>query len=228
MNNLFFVYHSFKHRPLYLFTCMSILLISGCAQLPETQQEKLSNTNHLARKAQLEQLDNWRIRGKIAFIQRCTENDCQGKKDKRESVNLNWQMRADNQELKLNTFLGINVLSLESRALGSENELHELEVDGETYQSDNLDRLIWQLTGLNFPSEALSYWIKALPYSNQDTMTFSKETQLPVSMKSFYSGQEWLVSFSRYKAINGFALPTMLTIEQNGLLIKLSISKWTI
>ena len=196
--------------------------------MPEKSQEKLNNTNYLAHKAQLEQLQNWRIRGKIAFIQRCAENDCQGKKDKRESVNLNWQMRADNQELRLNTFLGINVLSLESRALGSKNELHELEVDGETYQTDNLDRLIWQLTGLNFPSEALSYWIKALPYSNQDALTFNEETQLPASMKSFYSEQEWLVNFSRYKAINGLMLPTMLTIKQNGLLIKLSISKWAI
>lgn len=124
--------------------------MTGCVNQHAIKQPNvLTNTD--SREQTLKTLSQWRIAGKIAFIQT----------DKRESANLHWSVdqEAQQQSLRMTTYLGINVLSLEQ-----ENELTTIEVDGESYQGDDLELLVWRLTGFTLPTKAIQYWIKGIPF----------------------------------------------------------------
>ncbi|WP_448213302.1 lipoprotein insertase outer membrane protein LolB [Colwellia sp. MEBiC06753] len=190
------------------------LLLTGCAQSPSSNQSALKND--LSGNTRIEQLQNikhWQISGQIAFLQ----------ESKREKASIFWQKNSAEQRLNLTTYLGINVLSLTSDTHG-----HVLEVEGKKYRSDNLDELILQLTGLDFPSDALSYWLKALPYSNDDLVALNAESQLPDTITSFYQNKIWQIQYQRYKQVKNIALPSAILIKQQNLTIKLAINDWSI
>ena len=193
---------------------LSLLFLSGCAQLSQVEQKPSGFYDlHQDRTTLLSNIQQWQIKGQIAFIQ----------PDKRERASIFWQRQEDSQSVNLTTYLGINVLSL-----STEQGQHELEVDGKTYHTQQLDRLIWQLTGLTFPSDALPYWIKAIPYSDQDSVELSEEDRLPSSITSHYNNQIWTIHYQAYKDFQGVQLPTAILVKQQGMTIKLAIRQWTI
>ncbi len=191
-------------------------VLSGCA----LQKNKIVHKAPLKqsieqRKLQLQQLKQWKIYGKIAFIE----------KNKRESASLNWQVDEDkqHQQLNLTSYLGINVLHL-----SSENNLHIIKVDGEEYRSDNLEQLIYSLTKLTLPTKALGFWLKGLPYQRSDTLIIDQNTQLPISLSSDYNSEQWHITYANYQTVNKHQLATKFSIKKNNLLIKIIISKWKI
>lgn len=208
---------NFPILQLFILTlCFSLLascsLISNESPL-QTAEKKVPVTV-AARSKQLKNLLKWKVSGKIAFI----------KEEERNSANFVWNKKNEaEQEINLTTYLGINVLQL-----SSENNFHQLIIDGETYHGSNLDTLIYQLTQLNFPTQALTYWLKALPYSSNDQITYQTNNYLPQTLTSHYNQQTWLINYNAYKTINGYQLPTSLTIKTFNLMIKIRINQWTI
>jgi len=192
-----------------------IFLFTGCATQPIQQSTPAINQTIEQRNAQLTQMNDWQLSGKIAFIQ----------ESERKSASIRWQHKHSNnsQKLDLNSYLGINVLHLESK-----DNIHTIEVDGEKYQSDNLDQLISSLTGLTFPTEALSYWLKGLAFNDGDKIIYHENSQLPLQLTSGYKNNNWQVSYADYQQVNNVQLARKFTIEQNGLLIKISVKKWAI
>ncbi len=185
--------------------------MTGCVNQHAIKQPNvLTNTD--SREQTLKTLSQWRIAGKIAFIQT----------DKRESANLHWSVdqEAQQQSLRMTTYLGINVLSLEQ-----ENELTTIEVDGESYQGDDLELLVWRLTGFTLPTKAIQYWIKGIPFLPSDSIE-TNEQNLPVILSSEYDNQAWTVRYQQYKTIKGHQLATKMTIKQDQLTIKLAINRW--
>ena len=195
-----------------------LLWLSGCA-VQQPVPSDISLTQEISeRNQQLSALNNWKINGRIAFIQA----------DKRESASLNWQYQQDGenntrQRLDLTAPLGINVLHLES-----ENNRHILEVDGEKYHSDDLNGLIYSLTGLTLPTEALTYWLKGLAYLPQDKLSYDSMTQLPRTLTSLYNNRLWSVEYQNYQVINQHRLATRFSITQADLNIKIHVKKWTL
>lgn len=198
---------------LTLITCASLFL-SACSTIPKDQSSQFTQPQLMQRVQKLQNLTKWQVRGKIAFIQA----------SKRESASVFWQVNESDsqQELKLTTYLGINVLNL-SQANGEV----VLEVEGKDYKSNDVDSLIYQLTGLNLPTKALHSWIKALPYSIQDQVIFNANA-LPQSITSSYLQQEWQIQYQAYRQVDEYLLPNKMTIKQGDTTIKLAISQWTI
>lgn len=201
-----------QHYWLLWLMLVTSAFLSGCAQLGGVGKPQHYDPN-LDRTELLSTINNWQIKGQIAFIQ----------PSKREKASIFWQHDESSQSLNLTTYLGINVMSLESV-----NGIHQLTIDGKDYQTRNLDQLIWQLTGLTFPSDALTYWVKAVPYSESDEINLSAENQLPATITSYYNNQQWHVQYSRYQEFQGVQLPTSILIKQQGLTIKLAIRQWQI
>ncbi|MCW8833218.1 MAG: lipoprotein insertase outer membrane protein LolB [Colwellia sp.] len=204
---------------LSLFFIASIML-SGCAtQAPPTSSNNIQTVAPEQRAAHLLKNKKWQLRGKIAFIQKRPD-----KQDKRESASIFWQVdeSESTQTLDLTSYLGINVLHLSSM----QGE-HFLNVDGEEYHSNNLSQLIYSLTGLTLPTEALNFWLKGLPYQTDDQVVLSTNTQLPASMTSNYHNASWHISYDKYKVFNQLPMATKFTIKKDGLLIKISIKQWT-
>ncbi len=113
----------------------TLFILYGCASNKNIEQSQpFEHQSKEARIEKIRKIQQWKIHGKIAFIQ----------ESKRESASIFWQYDQieEKQNLKLTTYLGINVLSL-----STDEVIHVVEIDGQNYQSDDLDYLIYSLTG---------------------------------------------------------------------------------
>jgi outer membrane lipoprotein LolB len=190
-----------------------ILALTGCQNLPQKTLD-YSQTSIAQRNQQMIALNQWRITGKIAFLQ----------KQNRQSASLSWFRKNDQeQSINLTTYLGINIFKLESN-----HGLHTLEVGGQQYQSQNLNQLIHQLTGLNLPAQALIFWLKGLAFTSQDKLFYDDATKLPTSLNSDFNHQQWQVTYGDYQPYQNYLLAHKITIKQSDLTIKININRWTI
>lgn len=207
-----------KFSLLSLFILVSIVL-SGCATKPTSPSKNAQPLTAKQRTTHLLNNKKWQLRGKIAFIKKVKD-----KQDRRESAAITWQVNEvqQTQELNLTSYLGINVLHLESK-----QEQHLLKVDGEEYRTTNLSHLITSLTGLALPTNALKFWLKGLPYKPSDNVELDKKTQLPLSISSYYDNTSWKIHYSVYQQFNGINMATKFTIEKEDLLIKIVAKKWS-
>jgi len=205
----------FKH---VLTILLISVLLSSCTTTKTVIEVSPPLTQNIEqRNQQLTSLNKWKLTGKIAFLQ--------GKN--RDSVSINWQRNGNNQQLNLSTILGINVLKLRSS-----NGLHTINVDGKKYRSHDLETLIHSLTQFTLPTNALSFWLKGLPYQSSDTIEYHSKTHLPLKLNSQYDNRQWQIKYSNYvniknKYINS-QLATKITISQADLTIKIAINNWTI
>ena len=69
---------------------------------------------------------------------------------------------------------GIKILELKR-----EKSNFTVEVDGEHYQTQDLDNLIYRLTGLNLPTRAMNSWLKGIAYLPSDKIIYNEQNQLP-------------------------------------------------
>jgi outer membrane lipoprotein LolB len=208
----------FKTTPYlsYLFIpTLFILVLSGCSTSPNKQPQPLIQQTPQQRIATLQQLNQWKVTGKIAFIEKKSRN----------SATLNWQVNENKktQQLNLTTFLGINVLQLDSSNLN-----HKIQVDGNTYHGKNLEVLVHSITGLTLPTQALTFWLKGIPYQEGDNISYQKTTRLPQTLTSHYNNELWQVSYANYQQIDGYRLATKFSIRKDDLLIKIAVNKWLI
>ena len=110
----------------------------------------------------------------------------------------------------------------------SNKNTHTLVVDGKSYQSTNLDQMIYSLTGLTLPIDALTYWLKGLTYNSSDSISYHVDSKLPLILTSEYNNQQWQITYDDYQKVTDVQLATKFTIKQNDLLIKVLVKKWTI
>ncbi len=199
-----------------LITLFFVSILSACSSIRDIPVENNQASQTItSRNKQVSQLNNWTIAGKIAFINN----------EQRQSATLHWQQNAidKTESLNLSTLFGIKVLEL-TRQHGKVT----LEVDGQHYQTENLDQLIYALTGLNFPSRAMSHWLKGLAFLPTDKVSYHVKTRLPESLSSRYNNKNWLIKYSKYHHIGPFQLAKQLTISQGDLRIKIVIHSWKI
>jgi len=203
-----------------LFILLSVIIIaSGCSSTPsDTSQIPETTINSEQRTALLSQLTSWKVKGKIAFIT----------PEERNSASLFWNKFPDGQTLNLTTYLGINVLKLTSN-----KNVHTIELDGSEYTESNLDNLITSLTNLTLPADALTFWIKALPYSSSDEVELSNNN-LPKSITSFYNNRIWTIDYSHYNPLilltkkDKVLVPHRIKVKSEDLTINIVIKNWTI
>jgi outer membrane lipoprotein LolB len=210
--------HSLYFFLLFIFSSATL---PGCATKPTNDSSTLIvQQSAMQRAAKLTQIDQWHIRGKIAFIEQINDQ-----KSKRDSATIAWRVNEKNQtqELNLTSYLGINVLHL-----ASEHNQHLIKVNGKEYRANNLAQLVYSLTGLTLPTKALTFWLKGLPYQSNDQITLSAETQLPVTLTSLFENIEWHIGYSKYQVFDGVKMATQFTIRKDGLLIKIAIKKWSL
>ncbi len=201
--------------PYLLTLALFTLLLSGCSTVPNNENQVLIKQSSQQRINELQHLQQWKIKGKIAFIE----------KKSRSSASLSWQVdeNENTQKLNLTTYLGINVLQLDSNA-----NSHKIQVDGKTYQGRNLETLIYSITGLTLPTQALTFWLKGIPYQEDDSIQYQKTTQLPLTLSSYYNNELWQVSYANYQQIDSYSLATKFSIKKDNLLIKIVVNDWSI
>jgi len=198
----------------YFITVFIILLLSNCASYHHANESMKTYQSFQDYQTTMSQFFHWEIQGKIAFLQ----------KNKRQSANIFWNKneQTQNQTLNLTTYLGINVLTLSSH-----DEQHTLKTNGQIYNTQNISSLIQEITNYQLPIEALSSWLKGLPYSNNDIVKINPTSFLPIQISTHYEGEVWKVYYQKYQTFEGYQLPSQLMIKQNDFTLKIMIHQWT-
>jgi outer membrane lipoprotein LolB len=189
--------------------------MSGCSSLSNNHQQITEHQNITERTKKLEALSDWKIKGKLGMIS----------PKERHSLTLNWFYQGDSerQTLNLTTVLGIQIFNLESV-----NDMHVINVDGERYQSPDLNTLLSSLTGFTLPTQAMSFWLKGLPYLKGDKITYNEKTQLPNTLISLHDGKKWHLKYANYQQVDQYQLATKFTIKQDNLTIKINVHQWDV
>ena len=192
-----------------------MIVLSGCSSTSTNNSQALVQQSPEQRASELAQLQQWQVKGKIAFLAEKTRN----------SFSLTWQVNEirQTQRLYLTSYLGINALQLDS----IKND-HKIKVDGETFQGHDLEKLITSITGLTLPAKALKNWLKALPYHDTDKLIYQANTQLPQTLSSYYNNQLWQVTYGNYQQVADYSLPTKISIKKDNLFIKIAINDWSV
>lgn len=193
-----------------LLSLLLILIVTGCAQTPPGPQQAPKDASWETQISRLEQLSDWSFSGKLGVFS----------PEGRDSVNINWQQSTDNFHIILTAALGISVLDI------NKTDENTVIIDGETYQSEDLDMLITELSGMVLPIEELQQWIKGNPSGASYQLDENKQ------LVSLLGGQQstglWLISYSDFRYVNNINLPHNLQLTRGDLRLKFKISRWEI
>ncbi|WP_199609334.1 lipoprotein insertase outer membrane protein LolB [Flocculibacter collagenilyticus] len=202
-----------KHGFIALFY---LFLLAGCSSHSLKHTPTDTNYKHV------NELKNWHIKGKLAF---------KSPQDKF-SANLNWVYQDKNYQLKLLTFLGTSIFTLESQS-ESKHKPFKLDVEGEQYFSDNVDELIWSITGRHLPISDLPTLIKGdVAIKNKTSKQYIIERnelgQLNKLTFTDNNGRVWQIHYLTYAKTNGLLLPTNIKLRSSDISVKIAISEWII
>ncbi len=195
---------------------IGFFMVTGCAtQQVQNQAKTQVAFNQTERIKALQQLTHWSVKGKIAFISQ----------QKRQSASLHWTVNEQSQQqnLALTTYLGINILKL-----NSQSGEHTVDVDGEQFQGADLYQLIYEATGLTIPTQAMHQWLKGIAYNEQDQIQYHPDTQLPHRLVSLDKYGVWQIDYDAYQQVEQVQLAKKITIKHRGLVIKIMINRWTL
>ncbi|WP_019616121.1 lipoprotein insertase outer membrane protein LolB [Psychromonas ossibalaenae] len=192
----------------FLFFCF-IFILSGCAQIPVDDAPK--NDSWSQHQRQLQNLNNWQLSGKLAFIT----------PEERISLNLFWQQSDQEFQITLTNFVGLSVLDVKK-----DRSETKIIFDGKTYYGDDTETLIKQLSGFVIPIDVLQQWIKGNP---TDAVYQLNENNQLLSL----NGQDkhninWSIDYADYKTTQHINLPHKLQLKRPNLRLKFAINKWII
>ncbi len=136
---------------------------------------------------------------------------------------FNWQQTApDRYRLLLTNPLGSTELQLDAQ--GSVVQL--VDNKGKRYVSNDAEKMISQLTGMDIPLENLRKWMMGLP---GDATDYALNDQYQLRELNYSrNGQNWKVSWQDYDSKTSPALPSNLELREGDQRIKLRMDSWTV
>lgn len=191
------------------------ILMFGCSttsQVPQVISQKVT-PQWLEHKAKLEKLENFDIRGRMAF-----HSD-----EQKISANFLWVQQGDNLSLRLTHFLGSTLLKIDSTPRATVIVDHR----GNRYQGKDMSSLVESLTGVDLPIEQLVDWIKALPTKVNSYQL--NERHLAAKISEYSPPKEylgWQMTYSSYANFNQILLPTKILMQNQDQKVNLVISNW--
>lgn len=179
------------------------ILLQACSTRPPQNLVNV-NVNHVS------QAYAWEMQGKLAVR---TEQD-------KFSTNLYWLHTPTRDRITLTTMLGTTVLSLTRDPSGS-----TLQLDGNTYQDSDPQRLLARLTGWSIPIDTLPLWITG-QVSATDVVTKRDDAQRPISAHTHTATSPWQVQFKSWQQQSGAELPRLLDVNKDSIRLKIQVSQW--
>jgi outer membrane lipoprotein LolB len=201
------------------FILMALVVVS-CAQTP-TNPSISSSTPIPSTRATSNSVDrnlsavdkprpeHWLVKAKLGI--RTKEN--------KGSVSLTWQQKGDDYTIQILSPLG------HSKALingSSDNIIIEQPGKQPLYSSKPI-QLIQETFGWSIPLDDFKFWILGTqnPDSPVLSSTFNKQGKLETLEQS-----RWMLSYSRYKDIDGHQLPAKIRANQKGTRLTMLIREW--
>ena len=185
---------------------LMILGLSGCALQPPLPDR----SDWAARQEILAGLQRWDLSGRISV------------RTDRDAVNgsLSWVQDGDQLEMGVRGPLGVGGFRLS----GDPQQMLFEDSKGEQLILDDPGAALATQLGWEVPLASLGYWIRAMPdpamQAEQDFETSGRLQQL--------RQEGWSVDYERYALQGLVAMPGRVTIQRDGIRIRLVIDNWSL
>jgi len=184
----------------YLLLLVSI--VSACSQYA-TQTPVFGSNKPLP--------EQWQIKGKLG-VRSDSGNG---------SLSVNWQQNQDNYSIYTQAALGQGAATLE----GNSTRLIISEAGKGSVTSFEPNQLVEETFGWKIPITDLKYWVRGIPNPEQASATAQYDAAGNLTQLDQYG---WSLIFSRYRQIQGWALPGRIRAKQGNTTLTLIIRDWVL
>jgi outer membrane lipoprotein LolB len=196
--------------------CLLILLINGCKNLNTLHDNETIDMSteylQLTNQGKLTLMSHWELTGKIAII---TPSE-------RKSAYLNWQQANQVVDFRLSNVLGVSILKLTD-----DGETARLEADGEAYEDESTEALVYRTAGWILPLDNLPQWIKG-SVNSPDKVALNDQGLPHVIQPICASCTGWEITYSQYAYVQGVWLPFLVDVNNplKQTHIKFKVNQW--
>ncbi|MEI2264843.1 lipoprotein insertase outer membrane protein LolB [Erwinia sp. CGal63] len=198
---------------LRLLPLASVLLAACSVNTPQGPGQSVTSPQWQQHQAAVKKITQYQTRGAFAYL-----SDRQ-----KVYARFNWQQTApDRYRLLLTNPLGSTELQLDAQ--GSVVQL--VDNKGKRYTSNDAEKMISQLTGMDIPLNNLRQWMMGLPGESTD---YSLDDQYRLREANYSrDGQQWKVTYQAYDSKQQPALPANMELREGDQRIKLKMDGWTV
>lgn len=133
------------------------------------------------------------------------------------SGNLNWQHRADEDEIQLLSPLGQTVASIQ-RKTGSVT----MDTSEGRYTAKSPAELTEQVLGWSLPLDGMQYWVLGHPTPNEAAERERDDSGHVTRLRQ----HEWDIEYSDYRMEGDHVLPSRIRMRNESLELKLIVDSW--
>ncbi|MEX2353360.1 MAG: lipoprotein insertase outer membrane protein LolB [Gammaproteobacteria bacterium] len=207
MRSALSVVFNLKHYPGLL---IMVLYLSGCAMQPSLTDRQIEQRLDLHIQ-KLETLREWKLIGRMSV--RMEQEGW--------SAGLHWQQGMDDFNLRVIAPFGRGTVEIS----GNNDKVSLRTAENEIFEDDDVDLLLRHKLGWDIPVSALAYWVKGQPEPHKPQDALTSDTRGRVSE---LQQAGWLISYERYTNSQGYDLPSLITLQREGIRLRLNISRWDI
>ena len=190
---------------------VTLFVLSACAPPRPATESPLNETMPVEeREEKTATISSWVISGAMA-----AKNA-----EKAWTASLNWRQQGSNHyQIRLFGPLGSGTVIIEKK--GSMVTYR----DGpKTASSKNADELLQKHTGIRLPVNNLYYWVRGLPAPGAiQSADYDRYKHLTRLKQDGYT-----IQYTRYTSRNNIDLPSKISLQGNGVTIKLVIKSWKV
>ncbi len=185
--------------------------LAGCTPKPDIS-ESVPTLTVTEREANLKAFKPWRALGTIAI-----DSDTQGKFN----ASFAWNVNDQGFDIKVFGPLGIQAFDLSE----DENGARLTDRSG-TAKADDAEQLIKSVLGSEVPISRMQLWVVGLP-GDAGQIERDELGRLNSMVVDDGDAGSWKVDFKRYTVLENMYLPKSVLVEGDGVMITLSVSKWS-
>ncbi|MFA5370887.1 MAG: lipoprotein insertase outer membrane protein LolB [Sideroxydans sp.] len=138
---------------------------------------------------------------------------------RRDNASVRWMHRDGTDEILFLAPLGQTVARITRNA-----QRVMLETDGKQYIADDAETLMQQVMGWHLPLSGLRHWVTGMP---QPGAPYERELDANGQV-SVLQQEGWTIRYSRYAAPGAEALPLRLSLQREGVEVRLVIDEWEV
>lgn len=184
-----------------------LLFLSACSSVQEVP-DSLNSGSWQAHKSSLDGMHHWFASGRAAI-----NNGVESW-----HVTLLWLQQGEEFKIRLRGPFGAGQVQLS----GNATQAMLLTADNEKFYSDNIDRLLYERTGVKMPVAELRYWLMGLPSPlGKESAKIDKHGRL-----SILHQDSWRVRYKKYMPVNGLVLPRKIFADKKDLDVRVVIDEW--
>lgn len=215
--------HTAHHQPTCFFSetitrrltrasvLFSLLFISACSQQP--------TINPPQQQAQQAIPDHWNITAKLGIR---TQDDSG-------SLTLQWAQKGQHYTIQASGPLGQGRATI----IGQQQQIMISRPNQATTYSNYPEQLLEDTLGWQFPIQQLGYWVRGLPYPENNALTLQTSASntaeyqwSPTGTLTSLRQSGWLLEYDRYQQTDAWLLPKRVKAKKDNITLTLIIKQW--